>query len=407
MVYFWHESGYSPQQNETPPLITSPTTTGVSTMANREEVSFIDQCQHPVVVRRAVITSLLVGTVLNLINQGGNLLEASVVWWKVALTYSVPYCVATISSALERFNNASGDSEIKNQQHSKINALSQPLYTLSNLSDRVFQTASTVNKASIERANFASEVVSQVHGISQNFQSYAKEFETGVSESHRVSAAFEEVHGHISDMTLSIQNTASASQSLGVEIGTFLMEFEHIKGMANAITKISDQTNLLALNAAIEAARAGELGRGFAVVADEVKSLAAHSKQNANEINETLSRLILGQNEIQTKTDLLTRSMDSALGGSSAGESEANRSAQNARQALSKLDEVLQTSVGQTQSQIQNLENISETVSALAEGTKKAIAGSANNMDIGKELIKTTEITKQHINTLTTCPSLV
>lgn len=45
---------------------------------------------------RAVIVALVVGTVLNLINQGGAILAgAPVVLWKIALTYIVPFIVST------------------------------------------------------------------------------------------------------------------------------------------------------------------------------------------------------------------------------------------------------------------------------------------------------------------------
>jgi len=40
--------------------------------------------------------AIIVGTILNLINQGDALLTGtSIVWWKICLTYLVPYCVST------------------------------------------------------------------------------------------------------------------------------------------------------------------------------------------------------------------------------------------------------------------------------------------------------------------------
>ncbi|MCY7297147.1 nitrate/nitrite transporter NrtS [Alteromonas sp. a30] len=57
---------------------------------------------QPQVVKRAFIVAIIVGTILNIINQGENFLNQSVVWWKVILTYMVPYCVSTYSSAAER-----------------------------------------------------------------------------------------------------------------------------------------------------------------------------------------------------------------------------------------------------------------------------------------------------------------
>jgi hypothetical protein len=48
------------------------------------------------VPRRSLYVALVVGTVLNLINQGDALFGAgSIDWLKVALTYCVPYLVCT------------------------------------------------------------------------------------------------------------------------------------------------------------------------------------------------------------------------------------------------------------------------------------------------------------------------
>ena len=52
------------------------------------------------VVKNAVRVSLLVGTCLNLINQGAALWAgAGIVWGKIILNYLVPYLVASYSAA--------------------------------------------------------------------------------------------------------------------------------------------------------------------------------------------------------------------------------------------------------------------------------------------------------------------
>lgn len=54
------------------------------------------QALSPACARRSVVVALVVGTVLNLINQGDALVAgAALNWWKIALTYIVPFCVAT------------------------------------------------------------------------------------------------------------------------------------------------------------------------------------------------------------------------------------------------------------------------------------------------------------------------
>jgi hypothetical protein len=45
--------------------------------------------------RRSLYVALVVGTILNLINQGDALAGGSINWIKVALTYVVPYVVCT------------------------------------------------------------------------------------------------------------------------------------------------------------------------------------------------------------------------------------------------------------------------------------------------------------------------
>jgi hypothetical protein len=50
-------------------------------------------------VRRSLTVALIIGTVLNLINQGPEMLSGHwPIWWKLILTYFVPFAVASYGS---------------------------------------------------------------------------------------------------------------------------------------------------------------------------------------------------------------------------------------------------------------------------------------------------------------------
>jgi hypothetical protein len=59
------------------------------------------------VPRRSLYVAFIVGTVLNLINQGDALLGmASINWWKLFLTYCVPYVVCTYGAVSYQLKKA-------------------------------------------------------------------------------------------------------------------------------------------------------------------------------------------------------------------------------------------------------------------------------------------------------------
>jgi len=54
--------------------------------------------RHRPMLRRSLIVALVVGTLLTLLNQGDIIIAGSwkgALYWKVPLTYCVPFCVAT------------------------------------------------------------------------------------------------------------------------------------------------------------------------------------------------------------------------------------------------------------------------------------------------------------------------
>ena len=62
------------------------------------------------VPRQALIVALVVGTVLNLVNQGDALLAGGPIdWIKLLLTFAVPYCVSTYGAVSYHLKSLSGD----------------------------------------------------------------------------------------------------------------------------------------------------------------------------------------------------------------------------------------------------------------------------------------------------------
>ena len=62
--------------------------------------SLFRHARSPRIVRNALKIALVVGTILNLINQGERLIGSGAISWPhFVLNYIVPYCVASYSAA--------------------------------------------------------------------------------------------------------------------------------------------------------------------------------------------------------------------------------------------------------------------------------------------------------------------
>lgn len=64
--------------------------------------------RHPRIAKNAAQIALVVGTVLNLVNQGGALLTGDVSLLQLLMNYVVPYCVATYSAVRNEMSNSAG-----------------------------------------------------------------------------------------------------------------------------------------------------------------------------------------------------------------------------------------------------------------------------------------------------------
>ncbi|MGH2819086.1 MAG: nitrate/nitrite transporter NrtS [Actinomycetota bacterium] len=64
--------------------------------------SWISAASDRTILRRSIVTCLVVGAILTVINQGDRLLRGefdAAMGWKIGLTFLVPFVVATISGA--------------------------------------------------------------------------------------------------------------------------------------------------------------------------------------------------------------------------------------------------------------------------------------------------------------------
>ncbi len=68
--------------------------------------TFLQLAKAPHIWRNAIKVSLVVGTLLNIINQSGRVLDdAPISWWQVDMNHLVPYCVATFSAVKNEMNH--------------------------------------------------------------------------------------------------------------------------------------------------------------------------------------------------------------------------------------------------------------------------------------------------------------
>lgn len=135
------------------------------------------------------------------------------------------------------------------------------------------------------------EMSATANTVAQNASESSAQTQDAATIGEASIKVLDEAKANVSQLVSNVEKTSSQMSHL-------TKETESISGILNVIGDIADQTNLLALNAAIEAARAGEQGRGFAVVADEVRALAKRTQESTVEVENALSRLLAGNNDV-------------------------------------------------------------------------------------------------------------
>lgn len=342
-------------------------------------------------IRSSSITALIVGTALNVINQGSAVLAgADINVIQLLLTYMVPYMVSTYAGVQGVLRKCPEHPSPPPSASATINTAlltqKQPLEEPLKIAATMTQNARNVNQASKARVVFIQEVAANAQEAYEANGRMLQDATDSESKLEQVDHLFQQVHGSVENLGVQMTKATQAADTLSQELQQFLDSFQGIAELASGITTISDQTNLLALNAAIEAARAGEAGRGFAVVADEVKTLAAQTKGNAVEIDSTLANLKKLQSSLQQAIHGLHESMEVARHSTDTGGSEMQMAIEGVDTAIAQVKSNLTDVKHIIQGESGRLQTLHDHVNGMIGDTEKAVNGSATNIALGEEL---------------------
>lgn len=194
------------------------------------------------------------------------------------------------------------DSFIAKVQQSVITAKETAVETAV-ASQELSHIASNLSGTVQQQSDIVIESGSLAHEVGQNLDMTE---EMAINTTETIEATREMMQRFVNDLNAAagvIIGEADNQRELAARMQQLATNAGKIREVLEIISDIADQTNLLSLNASIEAARAGEMGRGFAVVADEVRQLAAKTQSSLSQINQSVTGVVNGVEELYAESE--------------------------------------------------------------------------------------------------------
>jgi len=152
------------------------------------------------------------------------------------------------------------------------------------ISQKVQQSAQSVSQGA-EQIEATCRTL--VQGISKSSESANQALEQSASIVTEISHA----HGLTDQALQRMQTMETDVIQLSSSITVLDQKSRSIGSIIESISDIADNTGLLSLNAFIEAARAGAHGSGFGVIAHEIRQLSQETARAAQEVKDSLSTI--------------------------------------------------------------------------------------------------------------------
>lgn len=162
---------------------------------------------------------------------------------------------------------------------------------LSAISENLLENSSNL----LNMAEKSKENLAQLELSSQNMETKMQDVDSISKELVEISTSNEKALNNLMRMSTEVEQSTNHTRQVTDKL---LEESGEIGKTLDIINELAESINLLALNASIEAARAGEAGRGFAVVAQEIGHLADSTKESLNNVNEVVTRVQRGTNNV-------------------------------------------------------------------------------------------------------------
>ena len=360
--------------------------------------------------KRAVITALIVGSILTVINQVDAVFgPAELIIWQALLSTAVPFIVSLVSAYLTLKNKDRGSVVLKaaekhgnapvapeRRERSDAGTAGSPLPVedeVLQLKDawavvsEIGQNARAVNSASKERADFLADLISTSEQIQEDLQAVGLEARDCTQDLANAGGKITQAREGISSISQTCFSAAELVGHLSTATSDLTGKFNDIENLAQEISSISSQTNLLALNATIEAARAGDAGKGFSVVAGEVKALAGSTEKAVESIATILSEMT--QSLAETRQLVETAKEKLQLSDTQSASSLEQISSVEA--TLNDLTSRNEATSRQMTDRTAALDKVSANLHQIRKDTENAINGSARNIELARRASETVQ----------------
>lgn len=227
---------------------------------------------------------------------------------------------------------------------------------LAHMSEELNNQSSQLHQASLEQNQSTEALVCEISHVKEQLSNVTESTSQTRSKTTEIAGCIQDASNHMLSLSGAMDNINSNT--------------EEITKIAKVIEDIAFQTSILALNASIEASRAGTAGRGFAVVAAQVKDLAAKSAeaaQNATEMVEHTSSIIQTGVKLTADTANSLRIISTVSDQISTISDRLVTSVEGQENALSIIDERIETISGIADQNLQNASEIEQSSGLLAK----------------------------------------